>query len=860
MDKLRSYEIGAIYKMLKHFVASCGAYRRMAIQYAEVSIVNARGGSAVGLSAYIDRGRGRDEFSGASYSFTHRGGLIDSGLVLPVGAAEWMSDANRLWNAATQAEYVRDRKTGELRLSEKGNPQVAKSYILALPKELTAEQNAALLRSYVAAKFSASDVAVQWAIHEDHGGSQNIHAHLLVSTRRIEDGKFGKKARELNPKFGFDKFRKAGRVSEGDRVGEEWRDFQNRYFRERGIDLEVDLIRIVPAVHTGASRSIDNSNRAKEQAARGERSRELARDPEKVVAHLTRSSATFSARQLGTFLRKSGLSEFEQEEVRAAIMRRPDLVRLDERDVLRDGRQVIRERYTLARIIEQEQSIKASAERLRARKGGDVSRRARDEARSRRELTDEQLTAFDAATGGEGVAVIQGRAGTGKSFTAGAIREAYEQDGWRVIGLAPTNTVAADMRADGFKEGRTLAAELMRQEHGRELWDERTAIIVDEMGMLSSNQTEQLLSHAVETGAKVIGFGDDRQLASVERGGMFGQVARAAEAVELTRVTRQREDWQRAASEAASRGDFKGAVAAYEERGAIRWRETLEAAYDEAKALWIDETAAGEAPFVYAATNDAVDRLNFELRQARIDLGQVRRDGERTFVTEKGDRRTETTVSVGDRIQFHATVKARAEGLELRNGEFGTILGIEGERIRVHLDGGRLVTFNGAERRGWGLGYAGTTYKGQGKTNRLTILLYDSPLGWSARGAYVNLTRHKERMQMVVPRELAANSDQLARQMSRDDGRKAATDYELAESVERVIGPRRRNEANDRQEAPLPLRTAAERLAAAEAARHARERSDVTERSAAERLNEAEKLAKERNRADRARGDWDMER
>jgi hypothetical protein len=47
--------------------------------------------------------------------------------------------------------------------------------------------------------------------------------------------------------------------------------------------------------------------------------------------------------------------------------------------------------------------------------------------------------------------IIDCRAGTGKSFTLGAIGRAHEAAGYEVIGLAPTNAVAQDLAHDGFK-------------------------------------------------------------------------------------------------------------------------------------------------------------------------------------------------------------------------------------------------------------------------------------------------------------------------------------------------------------------------------------------------------------------------
>src|ERR1017187_9456276 len=66
-------------------------------------------------------------------------------------------------------------------------------------------------------------------------------------------------------------------------------------------------------------------------------------------------------------------------------------------------------------------------------------------------LRRDQCTAFEHATEPGGLALIDGQAGTGKSFTVSAIRSAYEDAGYNVIGLAPTNAVAQEMGRDGFK-------------------------------------------------------------------------------------------------------------------------------------------------------------------------------------------------------------------------------------------------------------------------------------------------------------------------------------------------------------------------------------------------------------------------
>ena len=67
-----------------------------------------------------------------------------------------------------------------------------------------------------------------------------------------------------------------------------------------------------------------------------------------------------------------------------------------------------------------------------------------------RTITPEQTRAFRHATGAEGLALIDGQAGTGKSFTMAAIREAYEAPGIASSAWRPTNKVAKNMANDGF--------------------------------------------------------------------------------------------------------------------------------------------------------------------------------------------------------------------------------------------------------------------------------------------------------------------------------------------------------------------------------------------------------------------------
>jgi hypothetical protein len=83
----------------------------------------------------------------------------------------------------------------------------------------------------------------------------------------------------------------------------------------------------------------------------------------------------------------------------------------------------------------------------------------------------------------------------------------------------------------------------------------------------------------------------------------------------------------------------------------------------------------------------------------------------------------------------------------------------------------------------WGLGYSGTGYKGQGKTQLRTAAVYDNPYAWDARAAYVIGTRHREDYRLFVPRELAPDLAALTGQIMRQrEDKGSSLRFEAAET------------------------------------------------------------------------------
>ena len=216
----------------------------------------ATGGNAVRSAAYNAREAITAERTGELFHFRHRDAPEHHEVLLPEGADARLADSAVLWNAAEAAEKRKDA-------------QVAREIVLALPadRELTTADRVELARSFAEQHFVVKGLAVQLDVHAPHrergegegawaegtgGDHTNWHAHLLITTRRIEGNQLAaKKARDLDPEV-----RKAGTrtlVTDAEAWGETWRAHQDRYFQEHGIELRVDATAAHPGEHIGRS-------------------------------------------------------------------------------------------------------------------------------------------------------------------------------------------------------------------------------------------------------------------------------------------------------------------------------------------------------------------------------------------------------------------------------------------------------------------------------------------------------------------------------------------------------------------------------------------------------------------------------
>jgi conjugative relaxase-like TrwC/TraI family protein len=463
----------------------------------------------------------------------------------------------------------------------------------------------------------------------------------------------------------------------------------------------------------------------------------------------------------------------------------------------------------------------------------------------------------DLTQGGDGVAVVVGRAGSGKTWTLGVAREAFELAGYQVHGCAPTGIATVGLADEGFTDARTVDRLLLDLQHRRMALDDRTVLVVDEAAMVATRKLAPLLAHADRAGAKVVLVGDDRQFASIQAGGGFRALRLRLGASELTVNRRQVEAWEQRAIDDVRAGNLEQAIAAYAEHDRIR---AFEARDDRDRALvsdWWQAHEGGEQPVIYAHRRTQVDRLNQVCQRLRADHGQL--GNERLAV---GNR----SFAVGDVVVLGANARDRlgvvngttAVILELDvPGRAMTVRTLEDEPPRtVRLPGWYLdAAVRPGQSRRVDLAYARTDMRSQGRTERRALLAVDG--AEDMQGGYVQLSRSKERTDLYLvvgpepldpdderphpAREARVPEKLLARVLTRDGSKTLAIDaadvVDLRRLSTRELRAERDRLAELRAECPpdrsRELRLAAERAAEAE---QARQQARADQQAAAEQV------------------------
>nr|WP_176422059.1 Ti-type conjugative transfer relaxase TraA [Bradyrhizobium sp. 2S1]MCK7664731.1 Ti-type conjugative transfer relaxase TraA [Bradyrhizobium sp. 2S1] len=759
------------------------------------------GRSAVLSAAYRHCARMEHQAEGRTVDYSTKRGLRHEEFLLPPDGPQWAREliadrsvagaAEAFWNAIEAFE-------------KRSDAQLAKEFIIALPVELTVDQNIALVREFVATQVLARGQVADWVFHDEPG---NPHIHLMTTLRPLGDNGFGPKkvpvigddGAPLRNDFGKIVYRLwSGEKAEFLEQREGWLDLQNKHLALAGLEIRVDGrsyaergIDLAPTTHIGVStKAIDRKGKkagwspkleriALHEERKADNRERMLRRPEIVLDLVTREMSVFTERDIARVVHRYVDDAGTFQHLMARILQNPDVLRLEgERIALETG---IREpaKYTTRELIRLEAEMAHRAVWLAGRSSHGVREKVLAAAFERHDRLSEEQRVAIAHVAGEGrIAAVVGRAGAGKTTMMKAAREVWEAAGYRVVGGALAGKASEGLEKEAGIASRTLASWELAWSNGREQLDDKTIFVLDEAGMVSSRQMALFVEAVVKTGAKLVLVGDPDQLQPIEAGAAFRAIVARTGYAELKTIYRQREQWMRDASLDLARGRVAEALQAYGANGKLEARKFKAQAVTALIEDWNRDYDPAKSILILAHLRRDVRALNNMARAKLIERGLVE-DGQ-AFCTEDGQRK----FSAGDQIVFlknEGSLGVKngmiARVIEARSGWFAAMIG-EGERQRrVEVDQRFYANVDH--------GYATTIHKSQGATvDRVKVL---ATLSLDRHLAYVALTRHREDVALYYGAISFGKAGGLTKILSQSRAKETTLDYERGPSYRAAL-------------------------------------------------------------------------
>ncbi|MDA8139911.1 MAG: Ti-type conjugative transfer relaxase TraA [Desulfobacteraceae bacterium] len=726
----------------------------MASYHLSVKILSRSSGrSGVAAAAYRSRSEIKDVRQGLTFNYSNKKDLGHCEIMAPPGAPAWITDRAELWNRVEAFEMRKDA-------------QIMREVEVALPTELNPAEQIELLRQFCRENFVSKGMVADLCVHQK---GDNPHAHIMLTMRSIEPDGFGKKVREWNAKDLVLHWRN------------QWAEIQNFHLAKAGHDVQVDHrshatrgIRLLPQTKLGVPRFLSDQSEqeriADHQRIARKNGKTIARDPEIALEVLSYHHAVFSEVDIKRFILSHSGDRQQYDQALSAILGSKELVKLGQDDNGKDY-------FTTKSMLRAERKMLRSSEKLAGHASHRVANRFAEQAIANRSMSTEQKAAFEyILNGGQAVALV-GYAGTGKSYTLGAVREAYEAQGYQLRGMALSGIAAEGLQTESGIDSTTIHRTLIDWDNDRALPDKNTVLIVDEAGMVGTRQMQKIVETAKAHGAKVVLVGDANQLQPIEAGGSFRGICDRIGRCEMSDVRRQIPDWQKEATKllSGSPEQVARAIDQYDQAGHVHAHDTIAEAKAQLLADWKADMDQAGSRLIIAYRNKDVAGLNMGARQILKEAGWLDAH-EMRFDTVKG----KVTMAAGDRLIFLKNDKA----MRVKNGTLGTVERVEENALSVRLDTGHTVAFAPREYDQFFYGYAATIHKIQGVTVDRAYVLATKHM--DKHGAYVALSRHRQNVGLYWSKDAEGFKDygHLKYLLSRERPKSLIKDYSRPRGIQ----------------------------------------------------------------------------
>jgi conjugative relaxase-like TrwC/TraI family protein len=680
-------------------------------------------------------------------------------------------------------------------------------------------------------------LAAAYAHRSSRAGDPQLHTHALIANATFAEGRF---TRLYHPAI-YEHARAAGFIYEAHlrdeltrRLGVRWGEVRNGIAEIRGFDpdhlrpFSTRRAEILEAAGEGASaRALQvatlTTRRAKDADLTTESLRDLWRrkaaeiglDREAIHATfgherqapegrvslaaveqaLTSSASHFERRnviQAVADCLPAGAPGDEVVELADAYLARPDVIRIAETP---KG-----ERFTTRAIWELERGALASAEAMsahsdRAVVGELIVGRVLSQRPSMK--PDQRAMVERLLRGGEGLVVVIGEAGTGKTYALTAAAQGWARAGVELRAAAPTWRAANVLRSEGLA-ATSLASLLARfdraVERGAAPVPSGSVLLVDEAGMVDSRALARLIDHAQAAEAKLVLIGDPAQLGEIEAGGLFAAIASRSEPIVLDEVIRHRHELERQGAKLVREGAGSEAISIYHGAERVTVSDDPAARREAMVGDWWQRFAEGEDALMVAKRNAEVRELNAMAREQMRAAGRLGAEE-----IEVGGAR----FAVGDQI----ITRINDHRAEVFNRQRWQVVEVDASSRRLVLDGidtpgrvcvdsvflGRVNPRDGAPAIEHA--YAATIYQAQGSTLDSAFVMADPSM--TRQEFYVATSRSRGETflyatpeaqfarEEIAPRSpyLRGGLQHIAEAAERDGSQAAAHDTALRSSL-----------------------------------------------------------------------------
>ncbi|HEL3799703.1 MobF family relaxase [Stenotrophomonas maltophilia] len=383
------------------------------------------------------------------------------------------------------------------------------------------------------------------------------------------------------------------------------------------------------------------------------------------------------------------------------------------------------------------------------------------------QISDEQRLIVNHVTSNQGMVLVEGLAGTGKTTITKITNAAFQGQGKRMFGIAVSNAAAKKLEEESGMECSSVAQLLADVDRGKVQFHRDDVVVLDECGMVSTADLLEIMALTEKAGAKLVLQGDAEQLQPIGAGSGMQLVRDVIGSEKLTEIRRQKaqEDLDIAKAFYVNNGHERleigtrshretlekgvGIVGMLEARGAI---DEYEKKSQSIAALIKDFMASKEPPsdkIILAHARAEVRAINKGIREELRKLGQL---GPKDVVvkTLQNGKFEDREIVKGDRIRFN--VKNR--NLGVINGTEAVIEKLSRSRnddslnIHVRTADGKHFHFNEKFYNTFDHAYAMTVHKSQGQGAKEVFHLGNIGMtdNASALVAFTRLTSGKYRL------------------------------------------------------------------------------------------------------------------